>query len=179
LLTQEKGEKALLHASCTAFRSACMVCQARRNRHLDEDDVLLSQIPTAPWGEISVDTLLIQPVDAEGNTHIVVVTDNFTKWTRLEPVQADDAVSVAKAVLRATLSNMVLLSTSIRALVFLAGGLFLADRIIGALLLLPFALGGLWAGHRIQLQVSRESLLKIISVMLLLIGTSLIVRVLR
>jgi uncharacterized membrane protein YfcA len=84
-----------------------------------------------------------------------------------------------KAVLRATLSNMVLLSTSIRALVFLAGGLFLADRIIGALLLLPFALGGLWAGHRIQLQVSRESLLKIISVMLLLIGTSLIVRVLQ
>jgi uncharacterized membrane protein YfcA len=84
-----------------------------------------------------------------------------------------------KAVMRATLSNMVLLSTSIRALVFLAGGLFLADRIISALLLLPFALGGLWVGHRIQLQVSRESLLKIISVMLLLIGTSLIVRVLR
>lgn len=84
-----------------------------------------------------------------------------------------------KAMLRATLSNMVLLSTSIRALVFLAGGLFLADRIIGALMLLPFALGGLWAGHRIQLQVSRESLLKIISVMLLLIGASLIARVLR
>lgn len=84
-----------------------------------------------------------------------------------------------KAMLRATLSNMVLLSTSIRALVFLAGGLFLADRIIGALMLLPFALGGLWAGHRIQLQVSRESLLKIISVLLLLIGASLIARVLR
>jgi uncharacterized protein len=84
-----------------------------------------------------------------------------------------------KAMLRATLSNMVLLSTTIRALVFLAGGLFLADRIIGALMLLPFALGGLWAGHRIQLQVSRESLLKIISVMLLLIGASLIARALR
>jgi len=84
-----------------------------------------------------------------------------------------------KAMLRATLSNMVLLSTSIRALVFLAGGLFLADRIIGALMLLPFALGGLWAGHRIQLQISRESLLKIISVMLLLIGASLIARTLR
>jgi uncharacterized membrane protein YfcA len=84
-----------------------------------------------------------------------------------------------KAMLRATLSNMVLLSTTIRALVFLAGGLFLADRIIGALMLLPFALGGLWAGHRIQLRVSRESLLKIISVMLLLIGASLIARALR
>ena len=84
-----------------------------------------------------------------------------------------------KAMLRATLSNMVLLSTTIRALVFIAGGLFLTDRIIGALMLLPFALGGLWAGHRIQLRVSRESLLKIISVMLLLIGASLIARALR
>jgi hypothetical protein len=84
-----------------------------------------------------------------------------------------------KMVLRATLSNMVLLSTSIRALVFLAGGLMLMDRVIGFLGLLPFALGGLWAGHRIQLNTSRETLLKIISVLLLLIGASLLVRVLR
>ena len=41
------------------------------------------------------------------------------------------------------------------------------------------ALGGLWAGHRIQLNTSRETLLKIISVLLLLIGASLLVRVLR
>ncbi|MBX3663198.1 MAG: sulfite exporter TauE/SafE family protein [Burkholderiales bacterium] len=82
-----------------------------------------------------------------------------------------------KAVLRATLSNMVLLSTSIRALVFLAGGLMLWDRILGALLLMPFALGGIWAGHRIQLKASRETLLKVIGVLLLLIGSSLILRV--
>ena len=84
-----------------------------------------------------------------------------------------------KAVLRATLSNMVLLSTSIRALVFLAGGLMLMDRVTGFLSLLPFALGGLWAGHRIQLKASRETLLRVISVLLLLIGASLIVRALR
>ncbi len=80
------------------------------------------------------------------------------------------------AMLRATLSNMVLLSTSIRALVFLAGGLMLMDRVLGFISLLPFALGGLWVGHRIQLKVSRARLLKIISVLLLLIGTSLIIR---
>ncbi len=84
-----------------------------------------------------------------------------------------------KGTLRATLSNMVLLSTSIRALVFLAGGLILMDRVIGALLLLPFALSGIWAGHRIQLKTSRETLLKIIGVMLVLIGGGLIARVLR
>jgi hypothetical protein len=102
LLMWEKGEKAALHRSCTAFRAACMVCQSRRNREMDEGEVALSAIPTAPWGELSVDTLLIQPVDADGNTHIVVITDNFTKWTRLEPVQSDDTMSVAKALLRAT-----------------------------------------------------------------------------
>lgn len=83
------------------------------------------------------------------------------------------------AVLRATLSNMVLLSTSIRALVFLAGGLMLADRVAGALCLLPFALGGLWAGHRIQSRVSRGVLLKVLSGLLLLIGASLVWRALR
>jgi uncharacterized membrane protein YfcA len=81
-----------------------------------------------------------------------------------------------KAVLRATLSNMVLLSTSIRALVFLASGLMLWDRVLGALLLLPFALGGIWMGHRIQSGVSRENLLRAISVVLCLIGASLLLR---
>ncbi len=84
-----------------------------------------------------------------------------------------------KAVLRATLSNMVLLSTSMRALIFIVGGLMLWDRILGALLLMPFALGGIWAGHRIQLNASREALLKVIGVLLLLIGGSLVLRALR
>lgn len=84
-----------------------------------------------------------------------------------------------KQALRATLSNMVLLSTSIRALVFLIGGLILWDRVLGALLLLPFALGGIWAGHRIQLKASREALVKIIGVLLVLIGGSLLLRALR
>jgi hypothetical protein len=102
LLMQVRGEKEALHRSCVAFRAACLVCQARRNRYLDPGNVALSAIPAAPWAEISVDTLLIKPVDADGNTHIVVVTDNWTKWTRLEPIRCDDAPSVALAVLRAT-----------------------------------------------------------------------------
>ena len=35
-------------------------------------------------------------------------------------------------------------SVSIRALVFTAGGLMLADRLVGFAMLLPFALAGLW-----------------------------------
>jgi len=77
---------------------------------------------------------------------------------------------------RATLSNMVLLSTSIRALVFLAGGLMLADRLIAFALLLPFALTGLWIGNRLQGRLTRATLLRFVSALLLLIGLSLLAR---
>ena len=49
--------------------------------------------------------------------------------------------TVDKYAYRATLSNMVIFSTTTRALVFLAGGLMLADRLTAFVLLLPFALG--------------------------------------
>lgn len=82
----------------------------------------------------------------------------------------------SKDALRATLSNMVLLSTSIRALVFTAGGLMLADRLIAFALLLPFALAGLWAGNRLYGRISRDALLRFISLLLLLMGVSLLAR---
>jgi uncharacterized membrane protein YfcA len=79
---------------------------------------------------------------------------------------------------RATLSSMVLFSVSIRALVFLASGLMLADRLTGFAMLAPFALTGLWVGNRIQRRISREATLRFVSVLLLLIGVSLIYRAL-
>ena len=85
---------------------------------------------------------------------------------------------VDKGALRATLSNMVLLSTSIRALVFLVGGLMLADRLLMFAILLPFALGGLWCGNRIHGRISRDQVARVMSGVLMLIGTSLIVRAL-
>ncbi len=84
-----------------------------------------------------------------------------------------------KGELRATLSNMVLLSTSIRALVFTVGGLMLADRLIAFVILLPFALAGLWCGNRIHGRISREQVARVISVVLMLIGGSLVVRALN
>jgi uncharacterized membrane protein YfcA len=78
--------------------------------------------------------------------------------------------------LRATLSNMVLLSTSIRALVFLLSGLMLTDRVAGFALLLPFALAGLWIGNRLQGRLSHASLLRLVSALLFLIGLSLLAR---
>jgi uncharacterized protein len=81
--------------------------------------------------------------------------------------------------LRATLSNMVLFSTSIRAIVFIATGLMLWDRVLAFALLVPFALAGLWVGNRIHARLSREAVQRIAALLILLIGISLLVRALR
>jgi hypothetical protein len=83
-----------------------------------------------------------------------------------------------KLVFRATLSNMVIFSVSMRAVVFAASGLMLADRIVGFALLVPFALAGLWLGNRIHGRTSRAGLLRIVAGLLLLIGLSLLARAL-
>jgi uncharacterized membrane protein YfcA len=83
-----------------------------------------------------------------------------------------------KLAYRATLSNMIIFSVSIRAVVFAAGGLMLADRLIGFAVLVPFCLAGLWLGNRLQTRVSRAGLLRVVAVLLLLIGLSLLARAL-
>jgi uncharacterized membrane protein YfcA len=83
-----------------------------------------------------------------------------------------------KGALRATLSNMVVLSTGIRALVFAVGGLMLADRLVMFAILLPFALAGVWCGNRIHGRISREQVARVMSGVLMLIGASLVVRAL-
>ena len=80
------------------------------------------------------------------------------------------------AVLRATLSNMVLLSTSIRLLVFIASGLMLWKCVIGFAVLAPFMFAGLWLGNRMHARVSRAQVSKLVSVLLMLIGVSLLAR---
>jgi len=83
-----------------------------------------------------------------------------------------------KLAFRATLSNMVIFSVSMRAVVFAASGLMLADRIIGFAVLVPFALAGLWIGNRIHGRISRAGLLRVVAGLLMLIGVSLLARAL-
>jgi uncharacterized protein len=83
-----------------------------------------------------------------------------------------------KTAMRATLSTMVLFSTAIRLTVFAFAGLVLVDRLAAFVLLFPFALGGLWMGHRVHLRMSSERVLAAISVLLIVSGGSLLVRAL-
>lgn len=78
--------------------------------------------------------------------------------------------------LRTTLSTMVLISTTSRALVFAVGGLLLADRLLMYVILLPFALLGFWIGSRLHGRISRDQVLRLMSVLLLLMGISLLKR---
>jgi uncharacterized membrane protein YfcA len=80
---------------------------------------------------------------------------------------------------RATLSNMVIFSVTMRALVFAGAGLMLADRLTGFALLVPFALAGLWLGNRVRGRFSRAATLRLVAALLLAIGASLLLRALR
>ena len=81
-----------------------------------------------------------------------------------------------KGSMRASLSTMVLFSTGIRLTVFAFAGLVLADRLAAFALLFPFALAGLWTGHRLHLNMSRERVLAAINVLLIASGGSLVLR---
>ena len=78
--------------------------------------------------------------------------------------------------LRATLSTMALISTTSRALVFAVGGLLLADRLLMYVMLLPFALLGCLIGGKLHGRISRNQVLRFMSVLLLFMGVSLLMR---
>jgi uncharacterized membrane protein YfcA len=86
---------------------------------------------------------------------------------------------VEPAAQRATISQMVILNVGLRVVAFaLAGLLFSRALWLAALLLLPVAWAGLWAGHRAHVTLSPALMARVIAGALLLSGVSLIVRTL-
>lgn len=83
-----------------------------------------------------------------------------------------------KGVLRATIATMVIFSVGSRLLIFIVAGLVRRNELLTALFLLPFAFAGIWLGGHVHLRVSREQLGRVISVLLIATGTSLLVRAL-
>jgi uncharacterized membrane protein YfcA len=82
-----------------------------------------------------------------------------------------------KTQLRATLSTIFSINTAARLILLLASGLLLRLEIwIAALCLLPFMGLGLYIGHRLHLRLTGAQIGRIISVLLLLTGASILVK---
>ena len=79
--------------------------------------------------------------------------------------------------LRATIAVMVGLSVVIRLSVFVATGLVTYERLVMVGVLLPFAALGFWLGSRVQPRVPGAFVVRLLNLLLLLVGASLLWRV--
>lgn len=80
-----------------------------------------------------------------------------------------------KTRLRATLSGLFVLDGGLRIISFLATGLLLQKRVwFGVFGALPLMAVGLYAGHKVHLRISHAQMLRVIGVLLLISGTSVL-----
>ncbi len=86
---------------------------------------------------------------------------------------------LSKEQFRATLGLTTMTSISVRVVAFLASGLLLDAQVwMAAAAVVPSALAAIWLARKVYLRISRDALLRAVSVLLLASGTSLIVRAL-
>ncbi|HWV52850.1 sulfite exporter TauE/SafE family protein [Pseudorhodoplanes sp.] len=84
-----------------------------------------------------------------------------------------------KDALRATVSVLIALAALTRLVIFALAGLYTTLELpLMALCLVPAMLLGLYAGHRITLKMSREQFIRVLSMVLIVTGTTLVVRAL-
>jgi uncharacterized membrane protein YfcA len=84
-----------------------------------------------------------------------------------------------KDAVRATVSVLIALAAFTRLVIFAFAGLYTTLELpLLALLLVPAMLIGLYAGHRITLRMSREQFIRVLSVVLIVTGATLVVRAL-
>ncbi len=81
-----------------------------------------------------------------------------------------------KDVLRASLATMLFISVSSRILMLGVAGLLSVRVGLTALVLLPFAFGGLALGTHVHLKLSREAFARVVAVLVVLAGLSLLIR---
>ena len=80
--------------------------------------------------------------------------------------------------IRATIPVVFSFTTVARIVIFTGVGLFNPEILLGAALLLPVMAFGLWCGHRLHLNLSREQVIRVMGGLLLMSGTSLLLRAL-
>jgi uncharacterized membrane protein YfcA len=84
-----------------------------------------------------------------------------------------------KDAVRATVSVLIALAAFTRLVIFAFAGLYTTLELpLMALLLIPAMLLGLYAGHRITLKMSREQFIRVLSLVLIVTGATLVIRAL-
>jgi uncharacterized membrane protein YfcA len=84
-----------------------------------------------------------------------------------------------KDAVRATVSVLIALAAFTRLVIFAFAGLYTTLTLpLLALMLVPAMLAGLYAGHRITLHMSREQFIRVLSLVLIVTGATLVVRAL-
>jgi hypothetical protein len=78
--------------------------------------------------------------------------------------------------IRATMPVIFIITTIARIVIFVAAGLFSLAVLYTALALLPVMLLGMWLGNRLRLNLSREQIARVVGMLLLASGASLLFR---
>ena len=78
--------------------------------------------------------------------------------------------------IRATMPVIFMFTTVARIALFIAAGLYSPAALVAAAALLPVMALGVWTGHHLHLNLSQETVIRVMGVLLVLSGISLIVR---
>lgn len=78
--------------------------------------------------------------------------------------------------IRATMPVVFVFTTIARIVLFIAAGLYSPAALVAAAALLPVMALGIWAGHHLHLNMSREAVIRVMGGLLVLSGTSLMLR---
>ena len=80
--------------------------------------------------------------------------------------------------IRATMPVIFMFTTLARIVLFIAAGLYSPAALVAAAALLPVMALGVWTGHHLHLNLSRETVIRAMGGLLVISGISLIVRAL-
>jgi len=80
--------------------------------------------------------------------------------------------------IRATMPVVFMFTTLVRIVLFIVAGLYSPAALVAAAALMPVMALGIWAGHHLHLNLSRDTVIRVMGALLVVSGISLIVRAL-
>jgi hypothetical protein len=81
------------------FLKTCLICQKVKPSPAAEISSTYHLVGNYPMESVSVDTIGPLPMDSFGNKYILVIIDNFTKYSMLYPTATTTAVSFVQALI--------------------------------------------------------------------------------